>query len=233
MATTWFDSLPVRSVNTWEEFVDVYMSIFFPPTLTTERRGEIIVFKKGEEESLYNAWERFKRLLKRCPMHGIDLPTQMDIFYHAMNYTSKGIIDASYCGAFKRRSAEEAKQVIEDLAKCNYKGPSEASGSSNKLKGSGLISLDRMTTIEAKLDAVMNKLGSNERRMHIAHEVGAVEERIRRSAEELVDEEPYQVEEPKYMNEQRSYHFKPNPNLPTHYTPAQTNHESFSYGGRA
>ena len=28
-------------------------------------------------------------------MHGIDLTTHMDIFYHAMNYASKGIIDAS------------------------------------------------------------------------------------------------------------------------------------------
>ena len=90
-----------------------------------------------------------------------------------------------------------------------------------------------MTAIEAKLDAVMNKLGNNERRMHTAHEVGAVEERIRRSDEELVEEEPYQVEETKYMNEQRSYHLKPNPNFPTHYTPALRNHENFSYGGGA
>ena len=105
MAATWFDSLPVGSMNTWEELVEAYISRFFPPALTAERRGEIIIFKQGEVESLYNAWERFKRLLKRCPLHGIDLPTQMDIFYHAMNYTSKGIIDASCCGAFKRRSA--------------------------------------------------------------------------------------------------------------------------------
>ena len=35
------------------------------------------------------------------------------------------------------------------------------------------------------------------------------------------------------MNEQRSYHFKPNPNLPTHYNPALRNHESFSYGREA
>ena len=57
------------------------MSIFFPPALTFERRGEIIVFKQGEDESLYNAWEIYKRLLKRCPMHGIDLTTHMDIFF--------------------------------------------------------------------------------------------------------------------------------------------------------
>ena len=166
------------------------MSRFFPPALTVERRGEIIVFKQGEDESLYTAWERFKRLLKRCPMHGIDLTTQMNIFYHAMNYASKGIIDASYYGAFKRRSAEEARELTEDLAKCNYKAPSEASGSSSRMKGNGLIRLDRMTTIEEKMDIMMNKLGNNERRMHTTHEVGAVEERNKRSAEELVREEP-------------------------------------------
>ena len=117
VAATWFDSLLVGSVNTGEELVEAYMSGFFPPTLTVERRGEIIVFKQGKDESLNTAWERFKRLLKRCSMHGIDLTTQMDIFYHAMNYAFKGIIDASCCGAFKRRNAEEAWQPIEDFAK--------------------------------------------------------------------------------------------------------------------
>ena len=120
--------------------------------------------------------------------------------------------------------------MIEDLAKCNYKAPSEASGSSNRLRGSGLIELNRMTAIKTKLEAVMNKLGSNERIMHTAHEVGAVKKGIRNNAEGPVKEEPYQVEETKYMNEQRSYHFKPNPNSPTHYTPALRNHEKFSYG---
>ena len=75
VVATWFDSLLVRKVNTWEELVEAFMRRFFPPALTTERRGEIIVFKQGEDESLYTAWERFKRLPKRCPMHGIDLTT--------------------------------------------------------------------------------------------------------------------------------------------------------------
>ena len=73
--------------------------------------------------------------------------------------------------------------MIEDLAKCNYKDPSEAIESSNsRLRGSGLIELNRMTAIEVKLDAVMNKLGSNERRMHTAHEVGAIDEGERRKS---------------------------------------------------
>ena len=94
-------------------------------------------------------------------MHGIDFITQMDIFYHSMNYASKGIIDIACCGAFKRRSAEEARQLIEDLVKCNYKAPSGASGSSSRMKGSDVIELNRMTAIEAKFDALMNKIGNN------------------------------------------------------------------------
>ena len=48
-----------------------------------------------------------------------------------------------------------------------------------------------MTAIEAKLDPVINKLGNNEKRMHITHEVGAVKEGIRSSAEGPIEEEPY------------------------------------------
>ena len=75
-----------------------------------------------------------------------------------------------------------------------------------------------MISIEAKMDVVMNKLRSNERRMYTAHEVGAIKKGIRSSAEGLVEEEPYQVEETKYMSEQRSYDFKPNPDANTLYT---------------
>ena len=138
-----------------------------------------------------------------------------------MNFASKGIIDVSCCGDFRRRSAEEARQLIKDLAKCNYKAPSEASGSSNRLRGSGLIELNRMTTIKAKLDAVMNKLGSNERRKHTSLEVGAVDERERRkSVEEGPNHEGSYQEEAQYLNANMSHTFKPNLNCPltTHRT---------------
>ena len=95
IVATWYKSLPYGSVDTWEELVEAYLGRFFPPSLNSERRREIIVFQQGENESLYVAWERLKRLLKRCPMHGVDLKTQMDIVYHALNDTSKGIINAS------------------------------------------------------------------------------------------------------------------------------------------
>ena len=130
-----------------------------------------------------NAWNRF------------DHPDGH--LYHSMNYTSKGIIDSTYYGAFKRKSAEEAKQLIKDLVKSNHRAPSKTSESSSRLKGSGVIELNRMAAIEAKLDALMNRLGNQERRMHLAHEVIKVEESDQKSSaeEELAHEGPYHVEE--------------------------------------
>ena len=140
----------------------------------------------------------------------------MDIVYHALNDTSKGIIDASRCGEFKRKSAEEARDLIEDLAKCNMKAPSESSRGNNR--GKGVMEGSKMTTMEAKLDAIMHMMI----KMHSAHEIGVVErEEMRRSDEVPIEEDSYGVEEDKYMNEPRSYNFKPNPNLPPHITVQQ------------
>ena len=58
-----------------------------------------------------------------------------------------------------------------------------------------------MTSIEAKLDVVMNQFRSNERKMHTTLEVGAIKEGIRSSAEGPVEEERYEVKETKNMNE--------------------------------
>ena len=74
--------------------------------------------------------------------------------------------------------------MIEDLAKCNYRAPSETSRSSSRLKGSGVIELNWMTTIEAKLDALMNKMGNHERRMHSTNEVGTIDENEKKSSVE-------------------------------------------------
>ena len=163
-------------------------------------------------------------------MHGIDLKTQMDIVYHALNDISKGIIDASCCGAFKRKSAEEARDLIEDPAKCNMKTPSEFSRGNNR--GKGILELSKMSAMEAKLDTIMHRMDKQEKKTYTAHEIGAVErELLKGSADRVVEEQLYDAEEVKYLGEQRNYHFKPNTNLPTHYHPALRNHENLSYGG--
>ena len=42
IATTWFDSLPYGSVNTWDELVEIYLGRFFPyPSRLKEKRRSV------------------------------------------------------------------------------------------------------------------------------------------------------------------------------------------------
>ena len=92
--------------------------------------------------------------------------------------------------------------MIVDLAKCNMKAPSKFLGSNSRTRGSGIIELNKMTAMEAKLDSIMHKMDKHEKILHSAHEIGAVErEKIRRGAEGSTDEDPYAIEEAKYLNE--------------------------------
>ena len=74
--------------------------------------------------------------------------------------------------------------------------------------------------LDRRIDALMNKLRNQDRRMHAAHEVGIVEGNEQKSSvdEGLAHEVPYQVEEAQFINGNRSYNFKLNLNLPTLHT---------------
>ena len=123
--------------------------------------------------------------------------TQMNIFYHAMNYSSKGIVDAAFRGAFRRKSAEEATQLIEELANSNYRAPYKALRSSSRYKTGGVIELNKITAIEAKLDAIMNRMNNQERKNHLVNEVGITNgaEQNNVADQGLAHEDSYQVEE--------------------------------------
>ncbi|KAH9802215.1 hypothetical protein KPL71_001288 [Citrus sinensis] len=59
--------------------------------LFLELRNEITSFHQLEDESLYEAWERFKELLRRCPHHGIPCCIQLETFYNWLNPSTSGL----------------------------------------------------------------------------------------------------------------------------------------------
>ena len=72
-----------------------------------------------------------------------------------------------------------------------------------------MIELNKMSTIEAKLDALMSKLCNQERRSHSLKEVGTLEGVEQKCVDEgLAHESPYKVGEVQYLNSNRSYNYK-------------------------
>ncbi|KAH9750406.1 hypothetical protein KPL71_013870 [Citrus sinensis] len=91
---------------------------------------------KQKYESLYEAWERFKEFLRRCPHHGI--PCCM--------------VDASANGALLSKSYTEAYEILERITNNNYQWPSARQPA---VRGSaGVHNIDAITALSAQVTSL-------------------------------------------------------------------------------
>ncbi|GKC24832.1 uncharacterized mitochondrial protein-like protein [Tanacetum coccineum] len=65
----WLRNKPVGSIKTWEDLSAKFLSKYCPPARTAKKMKEINNFQQEPDETLYQAWERFKELLMKCPQH--------------------------------------------------------------------------------------------------------------------------------------------------------------------
>ncbi|KAL5574402.1 hypothetical protein UlMin_023999 [Ulmus minor] len=107
-AKEWLNSLPPGSITTWNKLVQKFLSKFFPPAKTAKLRNEITSFTQYDQESLYEAWERFKEMLRKCPHHGIPIWLQVSTFYNGLFSNYRAMIDAAAGGALMGKTPEDA-----------------------------------------------------------------------------------------------------------------------------
>ena len=119
-AKSWMNSLQPNSIVIWQDLAQKFLSKFFPPSKAAKLRGEINNFCHNDGESLYEAWERFKELLRRCPHHGIEQWMLVHNFYNGLCPTTRTIIDAAASGTFMSKSATGAYELLEDMATNNH-----------------------------------------------------------------------------------------------------------------
>ncbi|KAA3467650.1 Integrase, catalytic core [Gossypium australe] len=67
---------------------------YFPPARMAKLRNDISSFVQMDLETLYDAWERHKDLLRRCPHHGLPLWLQVQTFYNGVNPSTRRLIDS-------------------------------------------------------------------------------------------------------------------------------------------
>jgi hypothetical protein len=72
----WLQCLPIWTIATWKELEDKFLERFFTHTLFLKRKSEILSFKQHDTESLCEAYEHFKLLMRRCPNHIISAMEQ-------------------------------------------------------------------------------------------------------------------------------------------------------------
>nr|GEX81543.1 putative reverse transcriptase domain-containing protein [Tanacetum cinerariifolium] len=69
------------------------------------------------DESFYEAWERYKDLLRECPHHGFTELHQLDTFYNALNPADQDSLNAAAGGNLLEKSPQDALTFIENKSK--------------------------------------------------------------------------------------------------------------------
>ena len=83
-AKRWLNNQPTASIRTWKQLLDKFLNQYFPPKRMTQLRLDIQCFKQEDDESLYNAWERYRGMLRKYPSEIFSEWVQLDIFYYGL-----------------------------------------------------------------------------------------------------------------------------------------------------
>ncbi|GKA06115.1 reverse transcriptase domain-containing protein, partial [Tanacetum coccineum] len=114
-AAEWFDRLPRTSINSFDQMVKIFLRKYFPPSMVTKLRNDITNFRQRPDESLFEAWERYKLSIDRCPNHNMLPMTQIDTFYNGLTLRHHDTINAAAGGTFMKRRPEECYDLIENM----------------------------------------------------------------------------------------------------------------------
>ncbi|XP_020266504.1 uncharacterized protein LOC109841993 [Asparagus officinalis] len=152
-ARAWLQSLPPGSITTWDQLSEAFLAKYFPPSKTAQLRNQITTFTQKEGESLYDAWERYKDLLRMCPHHGLEDWLIIHTFYNGLLYNTRMTVDAAAGGALMNKSVRDAKQLIEDMTQNHF----QWSGERSLPKKSGRYDVDALDHIASRVDALFQK----------------------------------------------------------------------------
>ncbi|GJX02465.1 reverse transcriptase domain-containing protein [Tanacetum coccineum] len=114
-ATAWFDRLPKNSIHTFQEMASKFLSKYIHPYMVTKLRNDISNFRQLPDESLFEAWGRYKLLIDRCPNHNMLPVTKIDTFYNGLTLIHRNTINTGDGGIFIKRRPKECYDLIKNM----------------------------------------------------------------------------------------------------------------------
>ncbi|CAA7048878.1 unnamed protein product [Microthlaspi erraticum] len=115
-ASRWLKSLPAHSITTWDEYKAAFINHFYTKQRSISVRNKISNFRQANNESFYEALDRFKEYIRDCPNHGFNEGNLWNIFYRGIDHKYKLSLDTASNGNFMTKTVDEAKVLIENLA---------------------------------------------------------------------------------------------------------------------
>lgn len=71
-AKEWYLDQTPQVMNNWDVLEEKFIARSFPSNRHMKAKTTLFVFSQGSNETLCEAWEHFKSLLRKCLKHGFD-----------------------------------------------------------------------------------------------------------------------------------------------------------------
>ncbi|XP_075481081.1 uncharacterized protein LOC142521777 [Primulina tabacum] len=139
------------------ELATKFLAKYFPPAKSAQLKIEISTFRQIDFEQLYEAWERYKELLRKCPNHVFEDSVQIELFYNGLNGQTRGTVDAAAGGTIFVKSPEQAYDLLEQMTINSYQWPSERSGVK---RTAGVYAVDPITSLTAQVFALTTQIAA-------------------------------------------------------------------------
>ncbi|XP_060178013.1 uncharacterized protein LOC132607949 [Lycium barbarum] len=156
-SSNWLLAEPADSITTRDDLATKFLTRFFPPAKTTRLQREIMSFRKKNGENLYQAWERFKGLLRDCPQHHQTNEVLAHTFIESLDDQHKSSLDTAAGGQALDLSYEELFTLLNRFTQSTPDWQDDAASSSVR-KAPGIFEVDKFTTLSAQIDAMRNEL---------------------------------------------------------------------------
>ncbi|GJW80743.1 putative reverse transcriptase domain-containing protein [Tanacetum coccineum] len=87
--------------------------VMLEPSRFHNKIEKINNFQQEPNENLYQAWDQFKELLKKCPQHYLTEMQEVVLFYNGLDVPTRQILDSR--GAIPSKTAVDAKVTIQEM----------------------------------------------------------------------------------------------------------------------
>ena len=116
-AESWLKSLPANSLTTWEEVTMTFLKKYFLKWKTADIRRKISSFEQENDETLAEAWELFKEMIRSYPHHEFNKHLLIRFHYDGLDPISRANLDAGAGGQHSKIPQEQLESTIEEVIK--------------------------------------------------------------------------------------------------------------------
>ncbi|XP_024018858.1 uncharacterized protein LOC112090835 [Morus notabilis] len=136
-----------------------FLNKYFPHHKTNNLKRQILNFAQKENETLYQAWERFKDLLNLCPHHGYESWHLVSYFYDGLTIRERQFVEMMCNGDFLQKDPDEAIEYLNELAEKahTWTGPS-ATESTSRSRPVGVYQLREEDSLKAQVEALTKQI---------------------------------------------------------------------------